>query len=186
MKKLSLIIFLFLGVLLLERCKKTEVTETVTSTNTLFATINDTSWSADTITAALNYSSATATKVFTCTGIADNKELNIQVTQTQATNTPGIPLISFTSNASTINFSYATSEKNSAGVVTWYPQGAVTAESGFVTFTVIDSVKKVVSGTFNFVTTQIVYNPDGTIYTTTHNQVQAGAFNNLPYKFTSN
>jgi hypothetical protein len=171
MKKLSLIIFLFLGVLLLERCRKDIVTETATSNNTLFATINDTAWSGDTITAALQYHSATATKVFTATGISDNKEVNIQITQTDAYNSAGIPLQTFTSNGTTSTFSYATSEKNSSGVVTWYPQGMVAASSGTLTFSLIDSVKHQVSGTFMSVT---------------FNLVQNGAFNNMPYTFTSN
>jgi hypothetical protein len=186
MKKLSLIIILFLGVLTLERCRKDTITETATSTNTLFATLNDTTWSADTITASLAYNSATGTKVFKATGIADNKEVNIQVTMTSVVNSAGIPLLTFTSNGSSTTFSYATSEKNSAGVVTWYPQGIVAAGSGTLNFSSVDSVKHQVSGTFSFTATQNNYDANGNVVSVTFNEASDGAFNSLPYTFTSN
>src|ERR1700728_3413292 len=99
MKKISLIATLLLAVLLLQKCKKDTVTATATSSTTLFATINDTLWNADTIKASITYNSTTKSKVFACTGIANNKEINISCTQTNATNTAGFPLSVFNADA---------------------------------------------------------------------------------------
>ena len=176
MNKLSLIVALLLAVLLLQKCKKDTISETATSSNTLFALIDDSTWNADTIHASLTYTAATQTKVFLCTGIADNKEVNIQITQTDAVNSAGIPLMSFNSNGGSNNFSYYTSEIT-GGVVTYYEQGFVASGSSTLTFTAIDSVKHQVSGIFSFIS-QVPA-------TVTNFEVQAGAFNNLPYTFVS-
>ena len=176
MNKLSLIVALLLAVLLLQKCKKDTISETATSSNTLFALIDDSTWNADTIHASLTYTAATQTKVFLCTGIADNKEVNIQITQTDAVNSAGIPLMSFNSNGGSNNFSYYTSELT-GGKVTWYEQGTVAPGSGTLEFTAIDSVKHQVSGVFSFISEIPA--------TVTDFQVQAGAFNNLPYTFVS-
>jgi hypothetical protein len=176
MNKLSLIVALLLAVLLLQKCKKDTFTETATSSNTLFAIIQDSTWNADTINASLTYTAATHTKVFSCTGIADNKEVNIQITQVDAVNTAGFPLVTYTANGGSDNFSYFTSELT-GGKVTWYQQGTVAPGSGTLSFTAIDSVKHQISGTFSFLSE---IPATVTIY-----EVQAGAFNNLPYTFVS-
>jgi hypothetical protein len=187
MKKLSLIITLFLAVLLLQKCKKDTFTETVTSTNTFFAIVNDSTWSADTVTAAMNYYAATNTKVLSATGIADNKEVNFTITQTSAINTAGFPLITFNANPSGSNaFSYYTAEKNASGVNTFYEQGTVSSGSGTMQITAVDSVKKQISGTFSFITEKNNYDNNGNITSVTINEVEAGAFNGMPYTFTSN
>lgn len=183
MKKLSLIITLLLAVLLLQECKKDTFTETATSSNTLFAVINDTTWSGDTITAAMVYNSATKTKVLTCTGIAKNKEVNFMVTQPNAYNTAGFPLSVFNADvAGTITFSYYTSTTGNNFV----EQGTVAPGSGTIDFTAIDSVKRQVSGTFSYLSEKNNYDQNGNIISVTINEVQDGAFNNLPYTFTSN
>jgi hypothetical protein len=92
MKKLSLIITLLLAVLLLQNCKKDTFTGIATSNNTLFAVINDTTWSAINIQAALTYNSATKTKVFTCTGSATNQQVTFNITANSGTNSASFPL----------------------------------------------------------------------------------------------
>ena len=65
MKKFSLIATLLFAVLLLQNCKKDTVTATTISTAQIIATINDTTWTADTVHAVLTYTAATKNKVFT-------------------------------------------------------------------------------------------------------------------------
>ena len=183
MKKLSLIITLLSAVLLLQNCKKDSITETVTSSNTLFAVINDTTWSADTIKAAMVYNSLSKTKVLTCTGIAKNKEVNFMVTQPTAINTTGFPLSTFNADAAgTITFSYFAA----ATANNFVQQGTVAPGSGTISFTAIDSVKRQVSGTFSFISEKNNLDKDGNIISVTINEVSAGAFNILPYTFSSN
>ncbi len=182
MKKLSLIITLLLAVLLLQNCKKDTYTETATSTNTLFAVINDTTWSAVDIQASLTYNSATKTKVFTCTGTATNQEVTFNVTANNAANTASFPLQTFNDDGSTITFGYL--RASSSG--TYIPQGTVSAGSGTITFTAIDSVARKCSGTFSCIARHNNYDNNGNLVSVTINEVNYGAFNNLPYTFTSN
>jgi hypothetical protein len=183
MKKLSLIAPLLIVVLLLQKCKTDTITANATSSNTMFAVINDTTWSADTINAAIVYNAATKSKVFTCSGIAKNKEVNISVTLNNSTNTTGFPLSTFNADAAGLNtFSYATSPGNDLNFV---QQGTVGAGSGTITVASIDSVKKQMTGTFSLVTKKTIYDNNGNIVSVTINEVAAGAFNSMPYTFTS-
>lgn len=181
MKKIYLFVTLLLAVLLLQNCKKDTVTETATSNNLFFADINDSTWNADTVNASITYNSATKNKVFTCSGIALNKEVNMSVTLSNALNTAGFPLSTYNVNTTSITMSYDIEQKNAMGAYVLTPQGVVAAGSGSVIITAIDSVKKVMTGTFSCTTLQ--NNPDNTV---TINQVSAGAFNNMPYTFVSN
>lgn len=187
MKKISLIATLLLAVLLLQKCTKDTVTATATSSTTLFATINDTLWNADTIKASITYSSATKNKVFTCTGIANNKEINMSCTQTNAINTAGFPLIAFNADAAGNNtFSFFMAQKNTSGNYVFVQQGTVAAGSGNITVTAIDSVKKLITGIYAFTSIQNNLDNNGNIISVTVSQVSAGAFNSMPYTFTSN
>jgi len=183
MKRLSLIATLILAVLLLQNCKKDTITETATSSNTLFAVINDTTWSATKINASLTYNAAAKTKVFTCTGFATNQEVAFTITATNQTdNSASFPVQSFSDDGVATTFAYLTS----TGSGNYVQQGQVTPQSGTIIFTAVDAVKKVCSGTFYFTTTQNNYDGHGNIVSITKNEVFDGAFNNMPYTFTSN
>jgi hypothetical protein len=181
MKRLSLIITLLLAVLLLQNCKKDSITEIATSSNTLFAVINDTTWSATDIHASLTYNAASKTKVFSCTGIATNQKVIFNVTATHASNTASFPLQTFQADSTTITFAYQ--RANSAG--TYIDQGTV-GTSGSIQYTAIDSVAHKCSGIFSCIARHNNYDNSGKIVSVTINEVNNGAFNNLPYTFTSN
>jgi hypothetical protein len=187
MKKFSLIAILLVVVLFLQNCKKDVISASTLSNTTLFASINDTTWTADTVNAAITYNSATKTKVFTCTGIAVNKEINILVTQNNAGNTAGFPLGTYNVDAtSNVAFSYYTMQKNSSGNLVFAPQGTVNPGSGSITISAIDSVKKQITGTFSFISLKDNYDSMGNILSVNLATVSAGAFNSLPYTFKSN
>jgi hypothetical protein len=182
MKRLSLIITLLLAVLLLQKCKKDTYSAYATSNNTMFAVINDTTWSADTIHAVITYNAASKSKIFTCTGIANNKEVNISITLPTSTNTPGFPLTTYNADATGNNlFSYYT--KGNGGFV---ELGTVAPGSGTIAFTTVDSVKKVLTGTFSLVSEKKNYDTGGNLISVTISEVAAGAFNSMPYTFVSN
>jgi len=120
--------------------------------------------------------------VFTCTGIATDQEVKFDITATNATNTASFPLQSFQDNASTITFDYL--RANTSG--TYIEQGTVGAGSGTIIFTAVDSVAHKCSGIFSFLARHNNYDNHGNIISVTDNEVSNGAFNNLPYTFTSN
>lgn len=182
MKKLSLIITLLLAVLLLQKCKKDSYTAYATSSNTMFAIINDTTWSGDTTQAAITYNSAAKTKVFTCTGTANNKQVKFSITIPSTSNTPGFPLSTYNADAAGNNLFYFYLK----GTGAFIQQGTVGEGDGTIVFTAVDSVKKVMSGTFSLITRKINYDQNGNQISTTINEVADGAFNSMPYTFTSN
>ncbi|TWI97660.1 hypothetical protein JN11_03483 [Mucilaginibacter frigoritolerans] len=188
MKKISLIATLISAVLLLQNCKKDVAIGTTTSTEPMIAIINDTTWIAkDTVSASIVYNAATQTKVLTCQGTSNNKQINLLVTQHSALNTTGFPLTTFNINATTDNeMSYWVPQRNSQGVVVLAPLGSTSPGGGTLTVTTIDSVKKIISGTFSFSTILNHYDSNGNITSITSSQIQAGGFNNIPYTLTSN
>jgi|SRR5665213_2168987 len=187
MKKFSLIAILLAVVLFLQNCKKDIISASTLSNTTLFASINDTTWTADTVNAAVTYNSAAKTKVFTCTGIANNKEINIFVNQNNAINTAGFPLGTYNVDAtSNVAFSYYTMQRNSSGNLVFAPQGTVNPGSGTITISAVDSVKKQITGTFSFISLKDTYDSMGNILSVNLATVEAGAFNSLPYTFKSN
>jgi len=188
MKKISLIATLLLAVVLLQNCKKDVFTSTAQSTELYAATINDTSFipRADSISATIIYNSATKTKTFSCTGINNNRQVNIAVTIPN-TNTTGFPFATFTLDATPkVALSYFQQQKNSSGVYVLTQQGTVQPGSGGITVSAIDSLKKLITGTFSFTTSIKHFDNNGNITSITLKQVAGGQFNNLPYTFKSN
>lgn len=187
MKKISLVAILCSAVLLLQNCKKDTFTGSTTSTEPMTALINDTTWIATNVTANLVYNSTLKTKIFTCTGLANSKQVNIMATAHNAINTASFPIASFTVNTTTDNeFSYEYPQPDANGNLVLTPQGVVGPGSGTVTISTIDSVKKVISGTFSFNSLKNNYDSNGNIVSISVATINAGGFNSIPYTFTSN
>ena len=193
MKKISLIAALLIAGLLLQECKKDTYTEYAQSTSLMIAVINDSTWTTDTVTATVTYTAATKSKVFACAGMGNNKKVIFSALQnysvSNAGNTSGFPLTTYNLNndtpaTSNAAMSYYTYQKSTGGGYVYTQQGTVAPGSGTITITAIDSVNKLITGTFSFTSSSVTID-SGKITSTTINQVQAGGFNNLPYKFIS-
>ena len=184
MKKI-LFVVCFLGLItFLENCKKDTVYATATSTKTLIADINDSTWIADTINASINYSNNI--KTFAFSGFYNNKEVTVSVAKT-LTNTPGFALGTYTTQDSTHVFmSYLKYQKDTTGNYSYVSTGVVTPGSGTITITAIDSVKKQITGIFNLTTVKNNYDSSHNIISISVQEVTAGGFNSMPYTFTSN
>ncbi len=186
MKKISLIAILLTAFLLLQECKKDTVTETVTSSQLMIAEINDSTWTSDTVTASVTYTAATKSKVFSCTAIADNKKVTFSALSTNTPSTPGFTLATLNLNTtSNVTMAYFQSEKDSSGNTVFVQQGQVLPGSGSITITAVDSVKKLITGTYYFTSQRNNYDSSGNILTVTDWQIQSGGFNNMPYTFIS-
>lgn len=187
MKRTSLIAALVLTIVLLQNCKKDVVTATTFSNKTLFAAINDTVWTADTVKASITYNSASKTKVFSCTGVGTNKEISLLITQNKAINTSGFPIATYNvDSTSNVVLTYYTWQRNSSGGYGLAPQGTVHPGSGTIIISAIDSVKRQITGTFSFLSYKNFYDSQGNITSVNSAVITAGAFNNLPYNFVSN
>ncbi|WP_448697952.1 hypothetical protein ACFGVR_14150 [Mucilaginibacter sp. AW1-3] len=182
MKKSTLVVVLVLSALLLQYCKKDS--ESATTTNTTIypfsAYINDTLWIPTAYTTQVAYTAATKSKVFTCTGTLGTQQVNLAVTQQNASSVGnGFPTGTFNVDASgKVVLSYA---KAASGSSVFVPQGTV--KSGFVTVSAVDSVKMTITGTFGFNTVSYTYDTGGNITSLTVNNVTSGTFNSLPYTY---
>jgi len=182
MKKIYLIVTLFAAVLLLENCRKDSVTATATSTALLFADINDTTWNPTSISAVINFNSANKTKTFSVSGVQANQQLNFSVTLPSTANSAGFPIGNYNVNTDgTVVMTYALQHGDN-----FVPQGVVLPGSGYVDITEVDSVKKLITGTFAFTTTQKTVDGDGNIISTTINGITQGTFNKTAYTFGAN
>ena len=187
MKRIFLFATILSGLFLLQNCKKDVITATTFSNKTLFAAVNDTVWTANSVNASITFNSTSKTKVFSCNGVGTDRAINLLITQNKAANTAGFPIGTFNvDSTSNVVLSYYTLQRNNSGVIALAPQGTVHPGSGAITISGIDSVKRQITGTFSFVSYKNFYDSQGNITAVNTAVITAGAFNNLPYTFVSN
>lgn len=149
MKKTQLLMLLLLSAICIQSCKKDVTTSASTiSDKILSANINGTAWNPDTVSAAITYNSATKTKTFTVVGTATQQRVSISVAVPNSINTAGFPFATYKVDATNnvqLVYSYQTLLGGS-----YDPVGTVDPGSGSVITTAIDSVKKVITGTYSF------------------------------------
>jgi len=180
MNKLRLLTFLLLAAFFIQSCKKDTVVGTAFTTKPFQANINGTTWAPDTISNTITYSAASQSKVFTLMGTKAQKQIIMTIKLSNAINTPGFILGTYDVDATSVIVNYNT-QVNSGGQYVFLPHGTVSAGSGSIKVTAVDSVKKQITGTFNFYSRSMA--ADSTI---TVDNILGGEFTNLPYTFTSN
>jgi hypothetical protein len=185
MIKLKLLLIFLSALFLFESCRKDTFTETALTNAPLQADINGTTWvPKDTLSVSLTYVAATKTKTFAFNGTAVGFQVFVSATQQNATNTPGFPLTTYTVD-STKNLSMILNANPTNTPNGYAPTGVVKQGSGTITISAVDSVKKLISGTFSFTTVKDNYDSNGNLLSVTVAEVLAGQLNNLPYTFTS-
>ncbi|MEZ2334473.1 hypothetical protein [Mucilaginibacter sp. RCC_168] len=183
MKKTQLILLLLLSAICIQSCKKDVITSaSTTSDKILSANINGTAWNPDTVSAAITYNAATKTKTFSVVGIALQKQVSLSVAVPNSTNTTGFPFATFKVDSTKNNVKMVYSTQALIGGSFTPAPGKV---EGSVITTAIDSVKKVITGTYSFSVRQLSTDINGNESITTQ-QIQSGSFTNLPYTFVSN
>ena len=181
MNKLRLFTFLLLaGLFTIESCKKDTIVGSAYTTKPFQANINGSVWAPDTINNTITYSAANKTKTFTLTGTKDQKQIIMNVILNNAANTPGFTAATYTVDASSVLIDYNTQVLQN-GQYVFLPHGTVTPGSGVIIVSSVDSVKKQITGTFNFYSRSSDANGDITV-----DNILGGEFTNLPYTFTSN
>jgi hypothetical protein len=181
MAPIKLIAFLLPAVMILHSCSKDSVSATTTSNSPLQALVNGTSWVPDTISSSITYNAATKSKTLYCISTHEQKQVIFSVTLADATNTAGFTTGTYTVDETPkVAMQYNVQQRDDSGNYVYVQQGTVTPGSGTVVVSSVDSVKKVITGTFSLVARS--NNPDGTI---TVNEVSAGAFNSMPYTSSS-
>ncbi len=189
MNKIRLIALFIISAWLLQSCKKDTFSATVGNPNLkLQAFIDATVWDpVDTITTTLTYSSAAKNKLFFCQGTIAQKQVAFAIKIPTNSNTPGFNLGTYVVDAAaTTTMQYFTQQQNAAGNYVFVPTGTTGPGSGSVTITAVDSVAKVITGSFSFISRKTNLDGSGNISSIEIHNISAGVFNKLPYTFTSN
>jgi CobQ-like glutamine amidotransferase family enzyme len=185
MNKLRLFTFLLLaGLFIIESCKKDTIVGTSYTTKPFQANINGSVWAPDTISNTITYSSANSAKTFTLQGTKDQKQIIMTVILNGASNTPGFTIGTYNVDTTSVIIKYNT-QVNSNGQYVFLPHGTVSAGSGIINITAVDSVKKQITGTFNFYSRSSSVDSTGNTVINIDN-ILGGEFTSLPYTFTSN
>ncbi|MDN5287209.1 MAG: hypothetical protein JWR38_3483 [Mucilaginibacter sp.] len=179
---------LLLAAICIQSCKKDATTSaTTTSDQILSANINGTTWIPDTVNATITYNDAAKTKTFNVVGTGTQQRVIINVKLPNSTNTNDFTLATYKVDATAnTSFNYYTLQLTPAGVYDYVQVGVVEAGSGSITFSSIDTVKKLITGTYSFTAKQVNYDENGNYVSITTQQVLLGTFTNLPYTFVSN
>ena len=180
MNKLKLLTFFLLAAFFIQSCKKDTIVGTAYTTAPFQANINGATWAPDTTTSSVTYNAATGIKTFMISGTHQAKQIILSIGVT-AGNTPGFPLGTYNVDASAITAQYNVQEKNSSGEYVFVPHGAVGAGSGIFNITAVDSVKKQITGTFQFYSRST-----GTDGSVTVDNILGGEFTTFPYTYQSN
>jgi hypothetical protein len=172
---------LLLVAALLQNCKK-EATHTPVGPpgQGMYALVNDTAWTALTVTATLDYSGHNTDKTFTCQGTMGNKIIQLVAVQSNASAGSNFPVGPV--NGNLVNFGYfilpvhrnLTEQNTTAGT---------TAGTSLV-ITGIDTANKLISGTFKFPQADTAYDAFGNVTAVTQNQITNGFFKQVHYTYT--
>jgi len=185
MNKLRLFTFLLLaGLFIIESCKKDTIVGTSYTTKPFQANINGSLWAPDTLSNTISYNSSGKTKTFMLTGTKAQKQIIMKIILSNASNTPGFTIGTYNVDTTSVIVKYNT-QVNSNGQYVFLPHGTVSPGSGIINITAVDSVKKQITGTFNFYSRSSSTDGSGNTIITIDN-ILGGEFTSLPYTFTSN
>jgi hypothetical protein len=181
MNKLRLLTFLLLAAFFIQSCKKDTIVGTAYTTAPFQANINGSTWAPDTIVNTITFNSASNTKTFYLSGTKEQMQVIMSVALSNSQNTPGFTLGTYNVDNTSVFMQYNTQQKDPSGNYVYLPHGTVSNGGGIINITAIDSVKKQITGTFNFYSRTA--NTDGSV---TIDNILGGVFNSLPYTYTSN
>jgi len=183
MKKIQLVVLLIISALYFQSCKKDVVTTaSTTSDKILAANINGTEWYPDTVSANITFNAATKVKTFRVVGTANSKRVIFNVNVPNSTNTNSFPIATYkVDGTGNVNMFYYTLQKNSSGEYVYVQTGNVEPGSGSVSVSAIDTVAKVITGTYSFSSKKVNYDSNGNYISIETSQIQLGSFDKLPY-----
>src|ERR1700744_3461914 len=97
MNKLKLITYLLLCAAIIQGCKKDTETGYAYTTAPFQANINGATWApkSDSLSTSITYNSATKTKVFNCIGTAQQKQVDMTITLSNADNSNNFTIGTF-------------------------------------------------------------------------------------------
>lgn len=179
-KKLLVAALLF-AALLLQNCKKDAAKTSASGPpkQGMYALINDTAWTAVTVAASLEYAGFSTGKVFTCRGTMGNKMIQLIASQNNVE--PGNDFPLGPANGKTTSFGYYILPVH-LNLTEQNPTPGTDAGTSLV-ITSIDTVKRLISGTFTFPARDSIYDAFGNVILVVKNQINNGFFKGVHYSY---
>ena len=168
-------------VAVLQNCKKDTAHAPVAPPNQgMYALINDTAWTAVTVTASLEYNGLNAGKTFTCQGTGGNQIIQLIATQNNVAAGNDFPVGPANSNSAIFGYFIQPVHRN---LTEQNPTLGTTAGTSLV-ITDIDTANRLISGTFKFPQADSAYDAFGNVTAVTKNQIKNGVFKQIHYVYT--
>ena len=172
---------LLLVVALLQNCKKEAAhIPAAPPKEGMYALINDTAWTAVTVTASLEYTGFSTGKIFTCRGTMGNKIIQLTAIQNNTAAGNAFPLGPVNGNFDSFGYYIlpihrALTEQNPT-------LGTVSGTSLIIT--AIDTANRLISGTFTFPQADTAYDAVGNVTVVQNNLITNGFFKQVHYVYT--
>ena len=168
-------------VALLQNCKKEAAnTPPAPPKQGMYALINDTAWTAITVTASLEYNGFGTGKTFTCMGTMGNKVIQLIATQNNVAAGSDFPVGPANGNLASFGYYILPVHRN---LTEQNPTPGTTAGTSLV-ITAIDPAKRLISGTFTFPQADSAYDAYGNVTAVQRNQIANGIFKQIHYVYT--
>jgi hypothetical protein len=172
---------LLLAAVLLQNCKKGVVNAPVAGPpkQGMYALVNDTAWTAEILSASLEYNAANTGITFNCEGTMGNQMIQLTAFQSNEAASNYFPVGATAGNLS--NFAYYILPIHRSLTEQNVTRGT-TAGSSMV-ITAIDSAKRLISGTFMFPSPDSTYDAIGNLILVHTNHITKGVFKLVPYVY---
>lgn len=173
---------LIMAAALLQNCKKQAANPPAATVpeHGMYALINDTAWTAESITASLGYDATSTSRVFLCQGTMGNKMIQLTAYQSNVLASNDFPL--GTANNSLNNFAYFILPVHRNLTEQNVTPGTTPGVSMVITS--IDTGKRLISGTFAFPMADSAYDAFGGLTAVQQNLVKKGVFKEVHYVYT--
>ncbi|HWZ16423.1 MAG TPA: hypothetical protein VNW95_14380 [Mucilaginibacter sp.] len=168
-------------VVLSQNCKKGAANAPAAlPTQGMYALINDTAWTASTVTASLAYNRFSTSKTFTCTGTTGSRMIQLIASQNDVAAGSDFPVGPANSNLDSFNYFVLPIHRSLAEQTT--TPGTTVGTS--LVITAIDSAKRLISGTFTFPSLDSAYDANGNVISVQKNRITNGFFKQVHYVYT--
>ncbi|MGZ3813009.1 MAG: hypothetical protein ACXVJN_14775 [Mucilaginibacter sp.] len=176
-----LLVALLLVVTLLQNCKKEAAHPAAALPKQgMYALINDTAWTAITVTASLEYNGSGTGKIFTCRGTGANQIIQLIAVQKSAAAGSDFPVGPANSSFASFGYYILPVHRN---LTEQNPTAGTTAGTSLV-ITDIDTANRLISGTFKFPQQDTAYDAFGNVTAVQKNLIANGFFKHVHYVYT--
>ncbi|MBS1531121.1 MAG: hypothetical protein JSU01_12500, partial [Bacteroidetes bacterium] len=170
---------LFVAVLL-QNCKKEASHSAVAPPSQgMYALVNDTAWTAVTVTASLEYNLSTG-KIFTCQGTMGSKIIQLIAVQNNVAAGNDFPIGPSNNSSDSFGYFILPVHRNLTEQNTTPGNTAGTS----LVITAIDTANRLISGTFTFPQADTAYDAFDNVIAVTRNQITNGFFKKVHYVYT--